>query len=163
MLYKCRGFEILEKSSEMRQNFWYKFRAFFPHFAFIYECIFLYTKIFCKFFIQLNYYSMKWIEKCVSIKIISQNLLSLEYWDCVSICHHNTRHFRKKFVRRHWRISILKFKMSLAGRTTMAVRRLTTSAIRQDLGHVPPPGHVRLSILFCLSNMSKYWCYNNFF
>ena len=73
-------------------------------------------------------------------------MLSLEYWDCVSICHHNTRHFRKKFVRRHWRISILKFKMSLAGRTTMAVRRLTTSAIRQDLGHVPPPGHVRLSI-----------------
>ena len=89
---------------------------------------------------------MKWIEKCVCIKIISKNLLSLEYWDCVSICHHNTRHFRKKFVRRHWRISILKFKMSLAGRTTMAVRRLTTSAIRQDLGHVPPPGHVRLSI-----------------
>ena len=106
---------------------------------------------------------MKWIEKCVGIKIISKNFLSLEFWDCVSICHHNTRHFRKKFVRRHWRISILKFKMSLAGRTTMAVRRLTTSAIRQDLGHVPPPGHVRLSILFCLSNMSKYWCYNNFF
>ena len=51
---------------------------------------------------------------------------------------------------------ILKLKMSLAGRTTMAVRRLTTSAIRQDLGHVPPPGHVRISVLVYASDMLQY-------
>merc|ERR1712107_236010 len=44
------------------------------------------------------------------------------------------------------------FKMSLAGRTSMAVRRLTTSAIRQDLGHVPPPGH---TVPFQISNRYK--------